>query len=176
MSLPASIESVDASVYPQLRLRTVLTDSVELTPPRLVQWQVTYEELPDAVLLLNDEVPTSQPVLAEGEDYERTYSAVNVTPNSFTDSITYSQRIFNQTTRTEEINNFKLKALEAEETVNFSVGINTWLITFSQPLSSISWSSKSLTFFSLPLIALSTNHFLSVLLVIACSISLLLSD
>ncbi|GAB3335983.1 hypothetical protein GCM10027429_18790 [Marivirga atlantica] len=125
VSLPASIESVDASIYPQLRLRTVLTDSVELTPPRLVQWQVTYEELPDAVLLLNDEVPTTQPVLAEGEDYERTYSAVNVTPNSFTDSITYSQRIFNQTTRTEEINNFKLKALEAEETVNFSVGINT---------------------------------------------------
>ncbi len=125
VTLPATISNINAAIYPQLRLRTILTDTINFTAARLTQWQVEYEELPDAVLLLNQEVPDGTVAVAEGIDYPLKYTAVNVTPNNFTDSITATLNLFNQSSRIAESKSVKIAALTAESSADFSVSINT---------------------------------------------------
>jgi len=125
VSLPADISNIDAAVYERLRLRTILTDTADFTAPRLQQWKAAFEELPDAVLILNQERPAALLKLPEGEEVELKFSAVNVTPNNFTDSIHSRVTTFNRSTRITRAEPFKIPAIPADSAINFISTVNT---------------------------------------------------
>lgn len=125
ISLPLSVEAIDAKIYPYLRLRSILTDSSNFTPARIKQWQVTYDELPDAVIVPDQEIADDNAQLAEGESYAIDFKVVNVTPTSFEDSIYYRVNLFNQNSRTSELSQGMLPALGAKAESEFTVAINS---------------------------------------------------
>lgn len=125
VSLPVVIDDIDAALYPFLRLRTILTDSTNFTPPRIEQWQVNYLELPDAVIIPNQSIETEPVQVAEGLNYPINFKVVNVTPTSFEDSLAYRVNLFNQNSRINKAEIDKLPPLESNASFEFSVDLNS---------------------------------------------------
>ncbi|WP_296620370.1 C25 family cysteine peptidase [Marivirga sp.] len=125
VQLPLDISAVDANRFPQLRLRVTLSDPDNLTPAELSAWQVVYEEVPDAVLIPQDENTPEANEIAEGELYTKSFQVFNVTPNSFDTPIYYQRQIFNRETRTFYTEEMQIPPLLAETDTSFTIEVNT---------------------------------------------------
>ncbi|MBK6264851.1 hypothetical protein JKA74_07370 [Marivirga sp. S37H4] len=98
--LPLDISNIEADLFPYLRLRATISDPIDLTAAKLLEWKVNFAEVPEGVLLPRKNFNEAKGIVSEGEVYELTYDFVNVTPNSFEDSIVYQTQLFNKNTRT----------------------------------------------------------------------------
>lgn len=117
------LSGIDAEAYPYLRLRYNTQDAINLTPPQLNQWLVYYTPVAEGVLIFNGS--TTQQTLSEGEVWSAPYSFRNISQQHFTDSLTVQLEIFNQTTRSMERTNIKIKAPAPAQTTDFLVATET---------------------------------------------------
>ncbi len=121
------LSRVDPRTYPFLRLRLLVTDEVELTPPQLKKWQVIYTPVPEGVLLFRGNEPdqTSEIPLIEGQLLETDFTFFNVSHYDFADSLLVRASLFNRSARETETSEFNLKALQAGDSVSFTTTIQT---------------------------------------------------
>ncbi len=114
------LSTVDASLYPYVRLRLAVKDEQEFTAPQVEQWLVSYEGVPEGFLLASSVKPP-QVSLDEGEILENEFSFVNISERSFSDSLEVSYELFNRSNRTTLTENFRIKAPLPGDTTRFRV-------------------------------------------------------
>jgi hypothetical protein len=102
---------IDADVYPYLRLTYQTRDSVNLTPPQLIKWIVSYTPVAEGVLTIPEQ--TVSPRVVEGESWRGTFGFKNIFD------------LFNQTNRTSSGITKKIGAPTPEETTVFDLDFNT---------------------------------------------------
>ncbi|SMG40135.1 Peptidase family C25 [Marivirga sericea] len=124
-NFPSDISTIDAELYPQLKLRVTLSDPDNLTPAQLLAWQVIYDEVPDAVLIPAEENDETAVELAEGETYAKSFQVFNVTPNPFDQPISYRRQLFNRENRSFFNEDFQMAPLSAESDTTFSIAVDT---------------------------------------------------
>jgi len=94
-------DSIDASLYPYLKLKSFFADDLNRTPDDLIRWQVTYDEIPEAAInplkLLGYELIDS---VQQGENLQLIIAIENIT-NIAMDSIQVSYRVIDH-----EYNNY----------------------------------------------------------------------
>ncbi|MDX1685469.1 MAG: C25 family cysteine peptidase, partial [Saprospiraceae bacterium] len=72
------ISGVDASLYPNLKLKLNSRDKENLTSAQLEYWRVTYASLPEMAIDLNEEFRFYADTVQQGENVELTYTIKNI--------------------------------------------------------------------------------------------------
>lgn len=125
MSTELDLQSIDEASYPYLRLEMKLTDEVNLTPAQLKNWFVIFEGVPEGVLSYNPGQKISGIEKIEGEIHEAVFTFENVSDIAFSDSLAIEFSLFNQDERKSYTDTVLIKALNAEESVDISLSIET---------------------------------------------------
>ncbi len=118
---------VDASAYPRLQMEADLTDDTDLTVPQLARWQINFQSPPDGLLFFaGNSVDGSLAVeIEEGQQLQTTFGYVNLSEIDFTDSLVVQYNTTNLTDRTVESGLFKIAPVNANDTTEFTIDINT---------------------------------------------------
>jgi hypothetical protein len=120
------ISSINASHYPYLRLKLTLEDSKNFTPAQLKRWQVIYTGVPEGIISYKSTGGVDTPFKKmEGETFVLNFGFNNISNLTFTDSLLVEFTLFNENSRESKKNSFKIKALEAGNSVDFSIPIQT---------------------------------------------------
>ncbi|MEI9919808.1 MAG: C25 family cysteine peptidase [Bacteroidota bacterium] len=118
-----SLEGVDASKYPFLKLVYRTTDDDNLTPAQLKNWLVSFDPAPDGLLLPD---PSMKPVsVAEGTPYKADFMFVNISNIDFPDSLASSYTLFTESTRKKDTQSFNIKGPAVGDTTKFSRTMGT---------------------------------------------------
>ena len=122
----ASLASLNASIYPFLKLKFNTKNDVSLTPAQLKNWIVTYEGLPEGILLPAPNLQFSGIEKQEGENFESGFVFRNLTEKKFADSIHVNYKIVNQGFHKTGDYNILLSSLAGGASLDFSVPIHTF--------------------------------------------------
>lgn len=123
-SFPIDISTIDAGVYPYLKLQYKIEDDVDLTPAQLKMWQVNYTPSAEGILIA--ESPNVDAVtLQEGAPLSRSFKFLNISNQNFLDSLVVKQEVFNRDTRQTKLNTFKIAAPVPNDTTQFTTSITT---------------------------------------------------
>jgi hypothetical protein len=117
------LSSLDANEFPYLKVVFKTTDEVNLTATQLNHWVVAYTPVPDGLLTFNGAI--EQQVFNEGENWIGEYGFINITDKTFSDSLTIQSEVFNQTFRTAQLEQIKIKAPLPGDTTKFYIDVNT---------------------------------------------------
>ena len=118
-----SLEDLDASKYPYVKLVYRTTDADNLTPAQLKNWVVSYDPAPDGLLLPD---PSMKPVsVPEGTPYKADFMFVNISDVDFPDSLASSYSLFTESTRKKDTQLFNIKGPVVGDTTKFSRTIST---------------------------------------------------
>lgn len=120
------ISTVDANVYPYLRLELNISDVVLQTPQQLRSWRVDYETAPEGLLLINNQMGISDPIeVQEGQPISNSYTFWNYSSKSFQDSIKVEYELLNETTSIQYKDSLNLPALSSGDSAQFDVSFTT---------------------------------------------------
>ncbi len=115
---------IDATEFPYLRVAFNAVDETNLTATQLNKWLVTFIPAPEGLLVFDSD--RDQVLLQEGERWQGTFGFVNITDESFPDSVTVRYEVFNHASRRSQLENFKIKApILQYDTSTFTVQLNT---------------------------------------------------
>lgn len=114
---------IDAQDYPYLKLRYHAADAVNLTPPQLVFWTVTYESVAEGIITFSG--PQGPVQLQEGEQFSSTFGFKNISNKSFTDSLTVQVTLRNTDQLRTDVFSQRIAAPLPGETTSFSIDIPT---------------------------------------------------
>lgn len=114
---------IDASKYPNLKIRVHLQDTINLTPAQIKNWFVFYESVAEGLLIYKGNVGTQS--FHEGEVARSQYGFVNISSKSFSDSLQVKTEIFNQSKAATQLSLFKIKAPSPGDTSKFSLVVDT---------------------------------------------------
>ncbi|HYG40011.1 MAG TPA: C25 family cysteine peptidase [Cytophagales bacterium] len=117
---------IDEKLYPRIKIRANLKDSVDLTPPQLLRWQVNYTGFPEGVLYATPGQKLEGLELQEGEEMEVKYVFKNISDKDFTDSIAVQATFINNTTLEKTVNIDNYKPLLKNDSIPFSVQVTTF--------------------------------------------------
>lgn len=117
------LSGVDATAFPRLRINFNTTDEVDLSPAQLRQWLVLYEPTAEGIVTFTGD-PAAQ-VRQEGESFSTTFAFVNISNQSFPDSLTVQLETFNRTSREKETQIFKIAPPVPGDSIHFQIVINT---------------------------------------------------
>jgi hypothetical protein len=121
------LTSVDANFYPYLQIDYHTTDEANLVPAQLKKWVVTFNQLPEGILLTSD--PTARNKLTrtanEGEALVVPFSYFNPSPVDYADSLTVRYQLVSSETSNIQEFEMKLPALLAGDSVQFNVPLTT---------------------------------------------------
>src|SRR5690606_12494227 len=117
------LSGIDATENPYLRLEYFAEDELNLTAAQLEKWLVLYTPVAEGMIYY--EAPPEQVSLFEGESWSTTYGFVNISDQSFGDSLTVMVDVYNKTSRVADVSYQKIKAPLPGDTTCFSVGVNT---------------------------------------------------
>ncbi|HEX6224927.1 MAG TPA: C25 family cysteine peptidase, partial [Chryseolinea sp.] len=118
------LSTVDASQFPYLKVVFKAADELNLTAAQLSNWIVIYTPAPDGLLIFRG--PTAQQQnLNEGEKWNGSYGFINITDQVFSDSLTVHAEVYNQSTRSAELDYFKIKAPLPGDTATFDLEVST---------------------------------------------------
>lgn len=122
-----SLENVDANMYPLIKLKLHIRDEVDLTPVQPNKWLVLYEPMPEGILLLDPVYEKTLPAVnkMEGEEIKVGYAFQNLSNKNFEDSLTVSYSVLNKASRVTEEKSFKIPAVAAKDTAEFTIPIST---------------------------------------------------
>lgn len=81
---------VNATMYPYIRLRAMMVDDTNRTPPQMDRWHVLYTPFPDAAVNPPLAFSFYNDTLQEGENAKLVVGIQNVTPWAFTDSLLFN--------------------------------------------------------------------------------------
>lgn len=125
-SLTTDLSSVDASIYPNLRIQLNLEDRTDLTPLQLKKWLVEYEQSPEGILLKRDTEGIDSPIVKqEGEPMTTNFTFWNLSKKNFSDSVKVNYMVTNKESATIFPDSLLLKPLNPNDSVNFSIAIKT---------------------------------------------------
>ena len=110
--------------YPYLKLKLLLEDDQEMTPPQLNYWQVSYAPLPEGVILPAADLQKKY-ALDEGQEFKPSFRFINITEESFSDSLRVDYTFFNANNRKYVERQQKIAAPAPFDTTYFSYNINT---------------------------------------------------
>ena len=117
---------IDATAYPFLKIRYDIKDEVNLTPSQLKSWQVFYEPTPEGILYLTEEAMENfDSDRQEGESVETDFIFENISTRQFTDSLTVSYSLFNQSNRSATESSFKINEPAPGQATPFRLSLDT---------------------------------------------------
>lgn len=117
------LTSVNANVYPELRLRFYATDTISLNSPQLQYWRVLYDSKPEAALNINEGFSFNSDTLFLGETLTFNSRATNISVLDM-DSLLVKYTILDDNNN--EINEFRRFApLPAKQTIDIDFDFST---------------------------------------------------
>ncbi len=121
------LSGYDAATYPYMELSFSTSDEQTLQPVQLRQWGISFEQVPEGVLLTHAPAARSQEAIVknEGEGVTIPFTYFNVSPTPFTDSLTLRHEILVKETNTKHEFSTKVAPLASGDSVTFEVDINT---------------------------------------------------
>lgn len=119
------LQGISVSAYPFLRLEWHVSDEENLTPAQLKNWFITYDGVPEGILSYKEGQQISGIEKSEGETHNAIFAFENVSNLAFTDSIAIEYNLFNQANRKSFIDTILVKPLNVDESVEFSLSIET---------------------------------------------------
>jgi len=123
--LDLSQESAQSYPYMQIEFKT--SDENTLVPAQLKKWLLTFDQVPEGILLTSEPAARSgQPVSKfEGQELEIPFSFYNVSPVGFSDSLTVNFQLFAKLTNSTHSSQLKLPPLLAGDSIQFVFNANT---------------------------------------------------
>jgi hypothetical protein len=118
------ISSIDAGLYPSIRIVFKAADPTLLTPPQLYHWVVTYQPVAEGMLLYDGN--HEQETLFEGEVWPGEYSFVNISNEVFEDSLQVNYTIRNPLTFATTSAQLHIQAPAPGDTTHFTVPVSTF--------------------------------------------------
>lgn len=119
------LTSIDAQLYPYLKLKIRLEDDINQTASQLNDWTVVFEPAAEGILLAGDNVDGYSLVKQEGEKFDTDFQFLNISTKSFTDSLSVKLDNFNKSARKTISSQIKIKAPLPGDTTKFTTTINT---------------------------------------------------
>ncbi len=121
------LNSVDAAIYPYLKLTLNVDDDITKTAPQLDYWLVNYMPPAEGYItyINNSEGGALSINLQEGQTLTTNLGFINIADKEFTDSLKVTYSIFNQDKRTLEDGEFNIFAPLPNDTTFFDIDINT---------------------------------------------------
>lgn len=123
VTLPMALGAIDAEETPVLNLTFNAVDETNLTPPQLRHWIVTYTPASEGLLLFEGD--TTQQTVQEGEPWSEQYGFVNISDQSFPDSLDVALTLFNNDSKNTFRDSIKIAAPAPGDTTWFDVEIKT---------------------------------------------------
>ncbi|MCS6974880.1 MAG: C25 family cysteine peptidase [Cyclobacteriaceae bacterium] len=117
------LSSVDAAAYPYLRVVYHAADAVNLTPPQLVHWAVTYESVAEGIITFAG--PQTPVPLREGENWSGTFGFKNISGKEFSDSLTVQVTLKNNSLLRMETRTQRIAPPAPGQTTAFTLNVNT---------------------------------------------------
>lgn len=117
------MSSIDASLYPFIKVIFAARDNVNLTSVQLRQWMVLYK--PAAEGLVYYKGTREQAHFAEGETFSRDFGFVNVSDKAFPDSLTVRYNLLNQLKPGDHTSSVRIASPAANDTVFFTIPFKT---------------------------------------------------
>ncbi|MEQ6120147.1 C25 family cysteine peptidase [Reichenbachiella sp. MALMAid0571] len=125
-SLTTDLSSIDVNIYPNIRIQLNIEDRTDLSPLQLKKWLVEYEQSPEGILLKRSTEGIGSPIIKqEGEPMTTNFTFWNLSKKNFSDSIKVHYTVFNRETSTTFPDSLLLKPLAPNDSVNFSIEIQT---------------------------------------------------
>ncbi|MDA0194341.1 MAG: C25 family cysteine peptidase [Bacteroidetes bacterium] len=123
----ANLSSIDADIFPFLKVRYDNSDVINKTPPQLKKWQVTFKGVSEGILLTSDPqiLENDNIELQAGADFETNYYFKNISDIDFPDSLNVRLSVFNQDQRSTSFRDIKLPAIVSEDSAIFNFPVNT---------------------------------------------------
>jgi hypothetical protein len=118
------LSTIDAGTYPYLRLVFKSTDDVNLTPVQLDRWIVTFEPVPEGLIIYKG--PAEQVVLQEGLPWIGQYGFINVGDQEFTQPITVNYKLVNNSSLTTDQYNIAIPPPAPGDTTLFDIMADTF--------------------------------------------------
>lgn len=112
-----SLASIDASVYPYLKLKAVMKDTVLRTPPQIDYWQIYYEGVPEFALNPSKYFEFYKDTVQHGENIRLSMAVENISSYNASDSVMIDYYVYNKNKVRVPINTFSNKALVAGDTL-----------------------------------------------------------
>jgi hypothetical protein len=119
------LNSIDAGIFPYLRLELLLGDDQNLTPAQLHTWVVNYEGVPEGILTYKRDQPLQGIEIQEGEVHKAFFEFENLSTLAYPDSLAVRYEVFNNDSRQREIDTIRIKAPGAQEKIEFSLDLET---------------------------------------------------
>lgn len=123
LTTTTDLGSIDASIYPYLRLVYQTNDQVMLTPAQLQFWLVEYESLAEGILIAKNTIETE--VLEEGQTWAQSFGFANISNKNFPDSLLVNYSSINQLTNQTTDTSLKILAPAPGDTTDFELNIST---------------------------------------------------
>ena len=120
-----NLENVSVNAYPYLKLSMKTNDEINLTPTQLNHWFVIYDGVPDGILSYVKGQETAGIELGEGQSHQASFTFDNISNLPFQDSVLVDYKIFNQNDRQSYTDTLMLKPLNADESIDFSLDLET---------------------------------------------------
>ncbi|MDN4166475.1 C25 family cysteine peptidase [Cytophagales bacterium LB-30] len=119
------ISSINSTQYPYVKVRLRVSDAVDLSPPQVKKWSVSYQPVAEGILMAENETLRNQETAPEGKALQRQYAFQNISEYAFTDSVAVRYRVFNQNQRKNVTSSFKIAPLAAGQDSAFTLPIAT---------------------------------------------------
>jgi hypothetical protein len=120
-----NLSGIDPAEYPFLRLALHTSDTSGLTPVQLRNWMVTYNPLPEGILLPAENQTLSGNSLKEGETYQAGFEFRNIGNKNFMDSIRIFFTLSNQESTINHMDSLRIMAPETGMGTEFLVDLAT---------------------------------------------------
>lgn len=122
-----NISGIDANIYPYLQIDYQTNDENTLVPAQLRKWVVTFDQVPEGILLTSDPVGRNKQTVStnEGDPVSVPFSFFNVSPVGYTDSLTVTYQLFAQQTNAVQEYSLKLAPLASGDSIQFSAELPT---------------------------------------------------
>ncbi|MBK8873434.1 MAG: hypothetical protein IPN13_05725 [Bacteroidetes bacterium] len=123
-TMDLNINTIDASIYPKLRLRAYLQDELRYTPPQLKRWQIYYDEIPELALNPARFFELNKDTLSEGEEVTMKMAIENI-GNVNADSVLVDFYVYDVVRARHDLSSPRYKPLAPGDTLISSVKFST---------------------------------------------------
>ena len=118
-----SLGSIDAQQYPYLKLAYQLDDPDALMPTQLNYWGISYQPVPEGILILENGLDKLS--VEEGETVTLDFQYINISDIDFSESLQVNYSILNRETSTLDEFTISIPAPASLDTVFFNIEINS---------------------------------------------------
>jgi hypothetical protein len=118
-----NLSTVDAKLYPILKLKLHTVDELALTPIQVHQWLMHYTPVPEGIVFLESDA--AQVSVYEGATWTGNFTFRNISNKNFTDSLQVDYDVLNSEQHVTEKKTKKIKPPAAQQTTSFGITVNT---------------------------------------------------